>query len=152
MKRLGMGATIQSRQVIESELMKQAWGDAVASAPPMKKMLEIGLPVGAGTDATVVTPYHPFTTLWWMITGKDWAGRIVRPNERLTREQALRVHTIGSAWFSFDENIKGSIEPGKLADLVVLTDDYLTVPEEKIRDISAVMTIVGGRVVYEAGR
>ncbi|MBI2288753.1 MAG: amidohydrolase family protein, partial [Betaproteobacteria bacterium] len=136
--------------VIQSELMKKAWGsDAAASAPPMKKMLALGLPVGAGTDATVVTPYHPFTTLWWMVTGKDWAGRVVRPNERLSREDALRVHTVGSAWFSSDEKIKGSIEPGKLADLVVLTDDYLTVPEDKIREISSVMTIVGGKVVYE---
>ena len=148
MKRLGMGASIQSRQVIQSELMKQAWGEVAASVPPIKKMVELGLPVGAGTDATVVTPYHPFTTLWWMVTGKDWGGRVVRPNERLSRQEALRVHTLGSAWFSFDENIKGSIEPGKLADLVVLSDDYLTVPEDKIRDISAVMTIVGGRIVY----
>ncbi len=149
-KRLGMGLAIQSRQVIESELMKQAWGDAAASAPPVKKMLEIGVPVGAGSDATVVTPYHPFTTLWWLVTGKDWASRVVRPNERLSREDALRIHTLGSAWLSFDEKIKGSLEPGKLADLVVLTDDYLTVPEDKIREISAVMTIVGGKIVYEA--
>lgn len=149
-KRLGMGLTIQSRQVIQSELMKQAWGNAAASAPPLKKMLEIGMPVGAGTDATVVTPYHPFTTLWWLVTGKDWAGRVVRPNDRLSRQDALRIHTVGSAWFSFDEKIKGSIEPGKLADLVALTDDYLTVPEDKIRDISSVMTIVGGKIVYEA--
>lgn len=152
MKRLGIGASIQSRQVIGSELMKQVWGEAAASGPPIKKMVEMGLPVGAGTDATVVTPYQPFTTLWWMVTGKDWGGRVVRPHERLSRQEALRVHTLGSAWFSFDEKIKGSIEPGKLADLVVLSDDYLTVPEEKIRDISSVMTIVGGRIVYEKGR
>lgn len=152
MKRLGMGASIQSRQVIGSELMKQAWGEAAASGPSMKRMLELGLPVGAGTDATVVTPYHPFTTLWWMVTGKDWGGRVVRPNERLSRQEALRVHTLGSAWFSFDEKIKGSIEPGKLADLVVLSDDYLTVPEDRIRDITAVMTLVGGRIVYNRGR
>lgn len=152
MKRLGVGASIQSRQVIQSELMKQAWGEAAVSGPPVKKMVEMGLPVGAGTDATVVTPYQPFTTLWWMVTGKDWGGRVVRPDERLTREQALRVHTLGSAWFSFDEKVKGSIEPGKLADLVVLSDDYLTVPEDKIRDITSVTTIVGGRIVYESGR
>jgi predicted amidohydrolase YtcJ len=125
-------------------------GAAAASAPPLKKMLEIGMPVGAGTDATVVTPYHPFTTLWWLVTGKDWAGRVVRPNDRISRQDALRIHSIGSAWFSFDEKIKGSIEPGKLADLVVLTDDYLTVPEDKIREINSVMTIVGGKLVYEA--
>lgn len=69
----------------------------------------------------------------------------------MSRQEALRVHTLGSAWFSFDEKIKGSIEPGKLADLVVLSDDYLTVPEDKIRDIASVMTIVGGRIVYEKG-
>ena len=149
MKRLGIGASIQSRQVIGSELMKQAWGDGAASGPPLKKMVGMGLPVGAGTDATVVTPYQPFTTLWWMVTGKDWGGRVVRPHERLSRQEALRVHTLGSAWFSFDEKIKGSIETGKLADLVVLSDDYLTAPEDKIREISSVMTIVGGRIVYE---
>jgi predicted amidohydrolase YtcJ len=149
-KRLGMGLTVQDRQVIGHELMQQAWGDAAAAGPPLKKMLEIGMPVGAGTDATVVAPYHPFTTLWWLVTGKNWAGRVVRPNDRISREDALRMHTMGSAWFSFDEKIKGSIEPGKLADLVVLTDDYLAVPEDKIRDISSVMTIVGGKVVYEA--
>ncbi len=149
MKRLGMGATIQDRQILSSELMKQAWGDAAASAPPVKKMLELGLPVGAGTDSTVVSPYRPFITLWWMVTGKDGGGRVVRPNERLSRQEALRVHTLGSAWFSFDEKTKGSIEPGKLADLVVLSNDYLTVPEDQIRDIAAVMTIVGGRIVYE---
>lgn len=149
-KRLGVGLTIQSRQVIQSELMKQAWGDAAASAPPVKRMLEIGVPVGAGSDTTVVTPYQPFTTLWWLVTGKDWAGRVVRPNERISREDALRIHTLGSAWLSFDEKVKGSIEPGKFADLVVLTDDYLSVPEDKIREISSVMTIVGGKIVYEA--
>ncbi|MBI2177578.1 MAG: amidohydrolase [Candidatus Tectomicrobia bacterium] len=149
-KRLGMGLTIQDRQVIGSELMGQAWGDAAASGPPLKKMLEIGVPVGAGTDATVVAPYQPFTTLWWLVSGKNWAGRVVRPNDRISREDALRMHTVGSAWFSFDEKVKGSIEPGKLADLVVLTDDYLTVPEDRIRDIRSVMTIVGGRIVYEA--
>lgn len=148
-KRLGMGLATQGRQVIQSEFMKQAWGGAVAGAPPVKRMLELGLPVGAGTDATVVTPYQPFTTLWWLVTGKDWAGRVVRSDQRVSREQALRMYTVGSAWFSFDEKIRGSIEPGKLADLVVLTDDYLTVPEDRIREISSVMTIVGGKVVYE---
>jgi len=149
-KRLGMGLTIQSRQVIQSTLMKDAWSDAAYRVPLLKRMLEIGMPLGAGTDATVVTPYQPFTTLWWLVSGKDWAGRVVRPNDRISREHALRIHTVGSAWFSFDEKVKGSIERGKLADLVVLTDDYLTVPEDRIREIASVMTIVGGKIVYEA--
>lgn len=151
-KRLGMGVTVQDRQVIGSELMKEAWGAAAESGPPLRRILEMGVPVGAGTDATVVAPYNPFITLWWMVTGKDSGGRAVRPRERLSRQEALRVHTTGSAWFSFDEKTKGSIEPGKLADLVVLTDDYLTVPEDKIREIKAAMTIVGGKVVHEIGR
>lgn len=149
-KRLGVGVTIQDRQVIGSELMKQAWGAAAEAGPPLRKMMAAGIPVGAGTDATVVAPYNPFITLWWMVTGKDWRGRVARPGERLSREEALRVHTMGSAWFSFDEKIKGSIEVGKLADLVVLTRDYLTVPEDEIRETKAAMTIVGGRVVHEA--
>ncbi len=103
-----------------------------------------------GMGVTVVAHYNPFITLWWMVTGKNWAGTVVRPSQRVSRKEALRLHTLGSAWFSFDEHLRGSIEPGKLADLVVLTADYLSVPEDKIREIKAALTIVGGKIVYEA--
>ena len=89
--------------------------------------------------------------LWWLITGKSVAGTPIRdPSQNVTRVEALRMYTMGSAWFTFAEKRKGSIEPGKLADLAVLNADYLTVPEDQIRSIEAVLTMVGGRVVYAA--
>jgi hypothetical protein len=88
-------------------------------------------------------------SLWWLITGKTVAGSKIRnQSQNLTREEALRLYTIGSAWFSFDEGRKGSIEVGKLADLAVLNGDYLTVPEDQIRSLESVLTLVGGRIVH----
>jgi hypothetical protein len=90
--------------------------------------------------------------LWWLITGKTVAGASIRdPKQNLTRAEALRMYTMGSAWFTFAEKRKGSIEAGKLADLAVLSADYLTVPEDQIRSIESLLTVVGGRVMYAAG-
>ncbi|HEX9274506.1 MAG TPA: amidohydrolase family protein, partial [Candidatus Binatia bacterium] len=89
--------------------------------------------------------------LWWLITGKTVAGAPIRdPKQNVTRAEALRMYTMGSAWFTFAEKRKGSIEAGKLADLAVLNTDYLTVPEDQIRSIESVLTMVGGRVVHTA--
>ena len=150
MKRLGMGLTIQDRQVIQADIMKRVWGESMAAKPPLKTIYQSGVPMGGGTDGTIVAPNSPFISLWWMITGKTLRGDVARPQEHLTREEALRVYTRGSAWIAQMEDRIGSIEPGKLADLTVLTEDYLMVPEDRIRTIRSVMTIVGGRVVYEA--
>ena len=84
-----------------------------------------------------------------MVTGKNSAGDLVNAGQTITRMEALRLYTTGSAWFSFDESRLGSLEPGKLADLVVLSEDYLTVPEEKIRTLQSVLTVVGGKIVHE---
>jgi predicted amidohydrolase YtcJ len=90
-------------------------------------------------------------SLWWLITGKTVAGVPIRdPKQNVTRAEALRVYTMGSAWFTFAEKRKGSIEAGKLADLAVLNADYLTVAEDQIRSIESLLTMVGGRVVYAA--
>jgi hypothetical protein len=150
MRRLGMGLTIQDRQVIQADIMKRVWGESMAAKPPLKTIYQSGVPMGGGTDGTIVAPNSPFISLWWMITGKTLRGDVARPQERLTREEALRVYTRGSAWIAQMEDRIGSLEPGKLADLTVLTEDYLTVPEDRIRKIRSVMTIVGGKVVYEA--
>ena len=83
-----------------------------------------------------------------MVTGKNTAGELVNDGQQINRLEALRLYTVGSSWFSFDEDELGSIEAGKLADLVVLSDDYLSVPEEEIRGLSSVLTIVGGKVVH----
>ncbi len=152
-KALGGGITVQDLFVYYGEDIVHNWPEDLArKANPMKTMLAMGLPVGGGTDATRVGPYNPFVSLWSIVTGKTVAGHVVRgPQENLSRLQALRVYTLGSAWFNMDEDKVGSIEPGKYADLAVLSADYLTVPVDKIKDLVSVLTIVGGKPVYAAG-
>ena len=114
-------------------------------------MLKTGVPVGAGTDATRVASYNPFVALYWLVAGKTVGGTTLYPEaNRLDRTEALRLFTVGSAWFSGEEEKKGSIEAGKLADLAVLTSDYFSVPEEQIKGLESVLTVVGGKVVYAA--
>ncbi len=152
-KALGGGVTVQDRFIYSGDEVAHNWPeDVVRKAPPMKMMLAMGLPVGGGTDATRVAPYNPFVAIWWIVTGKTVAGHAVRgPRENLTRLQALRIYTLGSAWFNLDEDKVGSIEPGKYADLAVLSADYLTVAVDKIKDLVSVLTIVNGKPAYAAG-
>jgi predicted amidohydrolase YtcJ len=120
-----------------------------AAAPPLASALAMGARVGAGTDATRVMSYNPFVALQWMIDGRTVEGAATRaPGELLTREQALRLWTQGSAWFAFADDDAGVIAPGRLADLAILTDDYFEAPAERIGAIRAWLTMVGGRVVH----
>ena len=108
--------------------------------------------VGAGTDAHRVASYNPFVALRWMLDGKTVAGTLLRgPEEAPTREEALRMYTLGSAWFARDEDKRGSLVVGKLADLAVLSKDYMKAPLEDIGRIESLLTMVGGRIVYAAG-
>jgi hypothetical protein len=117
--------------------------------PPIRRMLEMGIPVGAGTDATRVSSYNPFVSLYWLVTGKTVGGTELYPEKnRLDRTEALRLYTIGSSWFSSEDGKKGSITPGQLADLSVLTADYISVPEDEIKQLESVLTIVGGQIVH----
>jgi len=112
-------------------------------------MLEIGVPVGAGTDATRVSSYNPYLSLYWLITGKTIGGLGLYPEEnRLDRAEALKLYTMGSSWFSTEEGKKGALAPGQLADLAVLSSDYFSIPDEEIKHLESVLTIVGGKVVY----
>ncbi|MFM8767479.1 MAG: amidohydrolase family protein, partial [Rubrivivax sp.] len=112
----------------------------------------LGVKVGGGTDAHRVASYNPFLVLQWLLTGRTVSGLQLRsPQETPTREQALRHYTIDSAWFSFDEHQRGSLEPGKLADFAVLDQDLMTVPVERIERTQSLMTVVGGRIVHAAG-
>jgi hypothetical protein len=112
----------------------------------------VGVVIGAGTDAHRVASYNPFTSLQWILDSRTVSGVAMRGSaETPSRADALRMYTIGSAWFSFDEQQRGSLEVGKLADLAVLTKDYLTVPVGEIGSIESVLTMVGGRIVYAAG-
>jgi predicted amidohydrolase YtcJ len=115
---------------------------------PLRTIQDSGVVWGLGTDATIVSHYQPFVTLGWIVSGLDLAGRRVL-DETVTREEALIAHTRSNAYLFFQENALGSLEVGKLADLVVLDRDYLTVPAAEIKDIRPTMTIVGGRVVFE---
>ena len=134
----------------QGEYFMERYGKKAAErTPPVRKMLELGIPVGAGTDATRVASYNPWVSLYWLVTGKTVGGVSMYPdNNRLSREEALRLYTQGSSWFSNESGKKGALAVGQLADLAVLTDDYLSVPEEKIKSIESVLTIVGGKVVH----
>src|SRR5213595_129058 len=134
----------------QGEYFMDRYGKKAAErTPPVRKMLELGIPVGAGTDATRVASYNPWVSLYWLVTGKSVGGVSMYPdNNRLSREEALRLYTQGSSWFSSESGKKGAIAVGQLADFVALTDDFFSVPEEDIKAIESVLTVVGGKVVH----
>jgi predicted amidohydrolase YtcJ len=125
---------------------------------PLRSLIDAGIIVVGGSDHMIrldardaLNPYHPFFGMWMAVTRRTVDGRVLNPEQRVTREEALRMWTINGAYGTFEESLKGSIEPGKLADMVVISKDYLTCPEEEIRQIEALMTVVGGKVVYTRG-
>ncbi len=146
------GVAIQDRMAFAGEYFVKRYGnEAAAYAPPVRKMLDMGIPVGAGTDGTRVSSYNPWPSLYWLVTGKTVGGtQLFADDNRLSREDALRLFTEGSAWFSQEEKVKGRIAPGQYADFAVLSDDYFTVPEEQIKDLQSVLAVVSGKVVYAA--
>jgi predicted amidohydrolase YtcJ len=149
-KALGGGIAVQNRMAFQGEYFVERYGAVQAKrTPPIRRMLEMGVPVGAGTDATRVSSYNPFLSLYWLITGKTIGGLGLYPEgNRLDRAEALKLYTMGSSWFSTEDGKKGALAPGQLADLAVLSADYFSIPEEEIKDLESVLTIVGGRVVY----
>jgi predicted amidohydrolase YtcJ len=149
MKKLGMNAQIHSRPLIQGALMHGAHGERAWEMPPMRRVQDSGILWGLGSDATAVTTSNPFYTLWFAVTGKMIGGRQVN-RQTITREEALIAHTRNNAVIAFQEGNLGSIAPGKYADLIVLDRDYFTVPADQIKDVRPVLTMVAGRVVYEA--
>ena len=149
MKKLGMTAQIHSRPLIQGALMHKEHGERAWDMPPFRRVQDSGIVWGLGSDATAVTTSNPFYTLAFAVTGRMIGGKQVN-RQSVTREEALAAHTRHNAFILFQEANLGVLAPGKYADLLVLDRDYLTVPEEKIKDLKPVMTMVGGRVVYEA--
>lgn len=149
-KALGGGIAIQNRMAFAGEYFLQRYGaEAAAYAPPLRKMLDMGIPVGAGTDGTRVSSYNPWPSLYWLVSGKTVGGtQIFAPDNQLNRDEALRLFTVGSAWFSQEEEVKGKIMAGMYADFAILTDDYFSVPEEEIVSLESVFTVTGGNIVY----
>ncbi len=149
---LGGGIAIQHRMAFQGEYFVRRYGQQAAqNTPPVAKMLEMGVPVGGGTDATRVASHNPWTALYWLVSGKTVGGMpLYLDKDCLPRDTALELWTAGSAWFSGETDKKGRIKAGQLADLVVLSADFFTVPEEEIKGIESVLTVVDGKVVYAA--
>jgi predicted amidohydrolase YtcJ len=153
MQALGLGWLVQNAFYFRGEAFLGQRGAEVARlSPPIVTALRMGMPVGGGTDAHRVMGFSPFVSLQWMLDGKTIGGAAMRAAEELpSRIEALKLYTQGSAWFTFEDNERGALAVGKLADLAVLSRDYLTVPVEEIGGTVSLLTMVGGRIVYAAG-
>jgi predicted amidohydrolase YtcJ len=153
MKALNVGWAVQDRLLYAGPIVAKVLGpEGSRRAPPIATALKMGVHVAAGTDSDQVAPYNPFVALRWLLDGKMIDGTPMRgPEETPSREEALRMYSLNSAWFTFDEDIRGSLEPGKYADLAVLSDDYMTVPVEKVGELTSVLTMIGGKAVYGEG-
>jgi len=149
MKRLGMVAGLHSRPLIQGVQMHRVHGERAWEMPPFRRVQASGIVWGLGSDATAAAPSNPFYTLWFAVTGRMIGGRRVN-RQTVSREEALIAHTRSNARFVFQEGNLGSIQQGRYADLLVLDRNYLRVPADRIKDIKPLMTMVGGRIVYEA--
>jgi predicted amidohydrolase YtcJ len=151
-KALGGGVAIQNRMAFAGEYFAERYGKkAAGNAPPIGALLAAKIPVGAGSDATRVSTYNPWISIYWLVTGKSVGGTsLLGVENRLSRQKALELYTIGSAWLSQEEEVKGRIAPGQYADFAVLNKDFFTVEQETIRSIESVLTVTNGKVVYGA--
>jgi predicted amidohydrolase YtcJ len=124
---------------------------AAADAPPIARIRTMGIPLACGSDGNRATSYNPWIGVHWLLTGKTLGGgKLQGEHNLLDRSEALRLWTAGGAWMSSEENKKGTLEAGKLADLVLLSGDYFSMPVDEVKDLESVLTMVGGRVVYAA--
>jgi len=151
MKKLNMFIAVNPRPIVSGGLLHKMQGDKGFAMPPMREIQDSGIMWGFGTDAFEVNQFRPFQTLYFAVTGKMVGGTVVNTHT-VSREAALIAHTRNNAYLFFRENDLGSIQPGRFADLVVTDKDYLTVPAEQIKDIKSVLTLVGGRIVYDAAK
>src|SRR5258707_15308460 len=147
MKTLAMPAQVHSRRLIQGAWMHKVQGDKAWDMPPFRRIQDSGIHWGLGSDATAVTTSNPFYTLSFAVTGRMIGGRPVN-RQTITREEALIAHTRSNAVFLFQEGNLGSLAPGKYADLLMLDRDYLTVPADQILGIKPLLTMVGGKMVY----
>ncbi len=153
MRALGVGWAMQNAMYFDGErFLAERGATAARRAPPVMSALRAGVHTGTGTDAHRVMSYNPFVALQWLLDGKTTGGTPLRWSDEIpSRQEALRLYTSGSAWFDHSERKRGSPEPGKWADLAVLSKDYLKVPVAEIGGIESLLTMVGGRIVYAAG-
>jgi len=150
---LGGSINIQNRMSADGEAFLSKYGPQVsADAPPIGRIREMGIPMAAGTDANRANSYNPWVGVHWLVTGKTMGGAKLNADRNLLdRTEALRMYTAASAWISGEEDKKGTLEVGRFADLAFLSADYFKIPEDSIKDLESVLTMVGGKVVYGAG-
>jgi predicted amidohydrolase YtcJ len=141
---MGVGVNIQGTRYTSAP-------STSAAGPPFRSLLDSGIRAGGGTDATNVAAFNPWLMIYYMTTGKNNAGELLNPGQTITRLEALRLYTLGSASLGFDDDELGTIETGKLADLAVLTDDPLKVSDDKLRKLSSNLTLQAGKVVHASG-
>ena len=142
-KALGAGIAIHPFEYLAGQ---------AGAGPPIRMIVDSGIHVGAGSDAAQISTLDPWLMIYYMVTGKNAAGVSINAGQTLTRTEALRLYTANNGWFLREEDRLGSIEPGKLGDVVVLSDDFLDpakVPDEAIKRVKSVLTVVGGEVVYD---
>jgi predicted amidohydrolase YtcJ len=160
MNQLGIYADMQPAWFYkDADLLHHVLGaERMKTFHPYASLVKSGIVVNGGSDHMVkldpdlsINPYNPFTAMWAVVTRKTERSTVFNPEQAVSREEALKMYTINNAYASFEENIKGSLEKGKLADLVVLSDDLLTCPADTIRNIRPVMTIIDGKVVFDTG-
>lgn len=147
---LGAGIAVQNRMLFRAADSAELWGeDVLRRSPPLRRILDLGIPLGAGTDGTAVSPYNPWWSMWWLTSGRSIDGAPPRAAEhRLSREEALTAYTRGSAWFSHDDDSRGTLAVGAQADLAVLSEDYFAIDEDAIPSLRSVLTVVDGRIVH----
>ncbi|MGV6875966.1 amidohydrolase [Pseudochelatococcus sp. B33] len=148
----GILVTVQDQSVLLGANKVKWWGRERAEwSTPIRRMIDEGLLVGGGTDAPIL-PADPFISMWWMVTRKTLQGDCLGPDQGITAREALELYTVNNARIMGVEDERGTIEPGKLADLVVLSQNILEVPDDAIRDTRALMTLLGGKVVHQEPR
>ncbi len=152
--KLGGSIAVQNRMTLDGDAFAGKWGKAAAAdAPPIGRIRAMGLHLAAGTDGNRASSHNPWVGIHWLVSGRAIGGTKLNADRNLVdRTEALRLYSAAGAWFTQEEERKGTLAPGKWADLAILSDDYLTVPEHRIPDIEATLTMVGGRVVYGAKR
>jgi predicted amidohydrolase YtcJ len=128
-------------------------GTPTNGGPPFRTIVDSGIHVGAGSDAAAVSVFDPWLEIYYMVTGKNSAGELINSGQQLTRMEAIRLYTAENGWYTHEEERLGTIEAGKLGDLAALTDDYFDakkVPDEALKKLKSALTIVDGKVVYDA--
>jgi len=152
-------ATLDRLKAIGAGVAVHGWlylsGTPTNGGPPFRTILDSGIHVGAGSDAAAVSVFDPWLEIYYMVTGKNSAGELINPGQQLTRLEALRLYTAENGWYTHEEDTLGTIEPGKLGDLVALTGDFFDstkVPDEALKKLKSALTVVDGKVVYDAMR